>query len=243
MGDQGLGEQALNKAAEMGLESQLHQVENIDVAIKTDPLKLIQGEVDSVSIEGDGLVMQKELRVDRMEIQTGRISISPLSAAFGKIELTRPTEATARVELTEEDINRSFNSDFILGKMQGIRAEVGGQSQTIDVKKVDFHLPGGERIAMHSQVFVHETGQTQEIDFSAALRCSPDGSRILFEDIQYEGEGLSETLTEALLEKARELATISNFELDGMTLNLQQLEVQPGRLTLLTNMHAEKFPG
>lgn len=55
----GLGEQALNKAAEIGLSSQLDEAENLDVNIKTDPLKLVQGQVDSVSVEGEGLVMQK----------------------------------------------------------------------------------------------------------------------------------------------------------------------------------------
>ncbi len=32
-----LGEQTLNKAAEIGLSSQLDEVENLDVDIKTDP--------------------------------------------------------------------------------------------------------------------------------------------------------------------------------------------------------------
>ncbi len=48
----GLGEQALNKAAEIGLSSQLDEVDSLDVDIKTDPLKLVQGQVDSVTIEG-----------------------------------------------------------------------------------------------------------------------------------------------------------------------------------------------
>ncbi|MCF4969747.1 LmeA family phospholipid-binding protein, partial [Nostoc sp. CMAA1605] len=60
----GIGEQALNKAAEIGLSSQLDEVENLDVNIKTDPLKLIQGEVESVNIAGEGLVMQKDLRME-----------------------------------------------------------------------------------------------------------------------------------------------------------------------------------
>ncbi len=39
--NQGLGEQALNKVAEMGLASQLDEVENLDVNIQTDAFKLI----------------------------------------------------------------------------------------------------------------------------------------------------------------------------------------------------------
>lgn len=39
--NQGLGEQALNKAAEIGISSQLDEVENLDVNLKTDPLNLL----------------------------------------------------------------------------------------------------------------------------------------------------------------------------------------------------------
>ena len=87
---QGLGEQALNKAAEIGLSSQLDEVEELHVDIKTDPLKAIQGQVDSVTIEGEGMVMQKDLRVEEMDMQVNNVAINPLTAAFGKIELTKP---------------------------------------------------------------------------------------------------------------------------------------------------------
>lgn len=43
-----IGEQAFSKAAEIAISSQLDEVENLDVDIRTDPLKLIQGELESV---------------------------------------------------------------------------------------------------------------------------------------------------------------------------------------------------
>ena len=47
-----LEEQALSLAAEMTLSSQMDEVENIDVDVRSDLLKVVHGEVDSVSIEG-----------------------------------------------------------------------------------------------------------------------------------------------------------------------------------------------
>jgi hypothetical protein len=55
----GIGEKALNKAAEIGLSSQLDEVDNLEVNIQTEPLKLIQEEVEQVHIAGEGLVMVK----------------------------------------------------------------------------------------------------------------------------------------------------------------------------------------
>ncbi len=240
-----LGEQALNKVAEVGLSSQLTEVEKMDVSIKTDPFKLMQGSVDSVTVEGEGLVMQKDLRVEKMEIEIGQLSINPLSAALGKIELTRPTDATARILLTESDINRSFNSEFILGKLQNLRVEVDGKLTTLDTKKVEASLPGNESIAMRSTIFIHESNETREVAFSAKLARSADGNRIELQDVHYDQEqdpGFSPELTAALLDKANELGNISNFELEGMRLKLQELKVETGQLSLICDVHAEQFP-
>ncbi|AGY56558.1 DUF2993 domain-containing protein [Gloeobacter kilaueensis] len=237
----GLAEQALNKAAEMGLTSQLRDVEKMDVAIKTNPLKLIQGEVEAVSVEGEGLLMQKDLRVEKLEVQAGRISINPLAAALGKIELEQPTEATARVLLTEADLNRSLNSEYIRGMLQNLQIEAEGRALSVDVQQVEAKLPGEERLWMRSRLSIHQTGETQEVTFTARLVRS--GNRIALEDIQYpEGGDLSPELTAGLQVKANELGNISNFELDGMSLRLQTLEVRRGEIDLTVEIYAEQFP-
>jgi len=74
--NQGLGEQALNKVAEVGLASQ-DEVKNLDVDIQTDAFKLMQGQVDSVTIEGEGMVMQSDLRVEEMDMQLNSVAINP----------------------------------------------------------------------------------------------------------------------------------------------------------------------
>jgi hypothetical protein len=56
-----LEEQALSGAAEITISTQLDEVENIDVDVRTNLLKMIQGQADSVSIAGEGLVMQKDI--------------------------------------------------------------------------------------------------------------------------------------------------------------------------------------
>ncbi len=55
-----IGEQAVSKAAEVGLETQLDESEDLDVNVRANPLDVAQGNVESVGVEGKGLVMQKE---------------------------------------------------------------------------------------------------------------------------------------------------------------------------------------
>ena len=226
-----LGEQALSKAAEVGLSTQLDEVENIDVQIRTDPGKLMQGELETVDIEGKGLVM----------VKTNNIAINPLSAAVGKIELTHATDADARVVLTEADIERAFNSEYIHRQLQNLTVNVEGQPVTINTQQVG--LPGEGKITFKAKILVKETGKTKEIAFSTQPRISAGGERVRLEDVQYiEGQELSTEVTQALLQRASELLDFQTFELQGMTLRLKNLDVQKRQIILYANTHIEQFP-
>ncbi|HBB34356.1 MAG TPA: DUF2993 domain-containing protein [Cyanobacteria bacterium UBA8803] len=238
-----IGEQALSKAAEIGLSSQLDEVENLNVDIRTNPIKLVQGELDSVKIEGQGLVMQKDLRTEELKVETGGIAINPLSAAFGKIELTRPTDADAHIVLTEPDLQRAFNSEFIQKKLQNLTVNVEGQPMTINTRQVEFLLPGESKITLKAEIELQETGQRKHIYSSAVPHLSAGGERIVLEDVQYaEGKEVSLEFTAALLEIASELLDLRNFELEGISLRLKGLDVQKGKMTIQAQAYVEQFP-
>ncbi len=241
--NQGLGEQALNKAAEIGLSSQLDQVEELDVDIKTDPFKLVQGQVDEVTIHAEGMVMQGDLRTEKMDMHMSSVAINPLSAAFGKIELTKPTQASTQVVLTESDINRAFNSEYVRNQLQNQQINVNGQPMTINAQQVDFRLPGDGKVALNAEVLLRETGETKQVAFTAVPRVSPNGNTVFLENVQYgEGEELSPELTKALVDQTSELLNLSNFDLEGMTLKINALEVEAGKLTLQAEAHVEQIP-
>jgi hypothetical protein len=238
-----LGEQALNKAAEIGLSSQLDEVENLDVNIKTNPLKLMQGEVDAVTIEGDGLVMQKDLRMEEMDMKISGVAINPLSIAFGKIELTKPTAGNARVVLTEADINRAFNSEYIRSKLQSQKINVNGQPVTIAPQHVEFCLPGDNKVALNAEILLQETGETQQVAFSAVPHINANGQTVSLENVEYgEGKEISPELTKALIEQTSEILNLSNFDLEGMSLQVKKLELEAGKLTLQAEAYVEKIP-
>lgn len=244
MQDKGdIGEQALSKVVEVGLSSQLDEVENLDVDIRTNPIKLMQGELDSVGIEGQGLVMKKDLRAEELTVKTGNISINPLSAAFGEIELTHPTQAEAHVVLTEQDIERAFNSEYIHQKLQNLDLNLQGQPAIVNTRRVEFSLPGDGKVTINAEIDLNQTGETQQISFMTIPRISAGGEGVVLEEVQYaEGRELSPELTTALLDRASELLNLRNFELQGMSLCLKGLEVQTGKLTLQAQAYVEEFP-
>jgi hypothetical protein len=239
----GIGEQALNKAAEIGLSSQLDEVEKLDVEIQTDPLKLIQGQVEAVTIEGEGLVMQKDLRVEELEMEMGSVAINPIGAALGKIELTKPTKASTRVILTEDDINRAFNSEYVRTQLQNQRIDINGQSSTIIAQNIEFHLLIDGKISLKAKVLLKETNQLEEVGFSAVPIISDNGQTVSLEKVEFiNNKEISPELTKALVEQTSEILNLSNFDLEGMTLKIQHLEVQQGKLTLQAEAYVEQIP-
>lgn len=238
-----LDEQALSLAAEMTLSSQLDAAEKIDVDVRTDLLKAVQGHVDSVTIEGQGLVMQKDIRVQEMELHTDSLDINPLSALFGQIELNHSVDATVRLVLTEPDINRALNSKYVQSKMQNFDLNVEGQPVSMEMRHMELLLPGGGKMVFKGDTLLHEVGKTRPISFTAIFRPRTLSQPVMLEGFQCtQGDGLSLEETVALMQKLKEVVNQPYFEIEGMALRVKDMEVQKGSLTLQTEAHVTKIP-
>lgn len=238
-----LGEQALSKLAEMTLANQLDEVEKLDVDIKTDPIKLVQGKVDSANISGEGMVMENDLRMEKMELQTSSIAINPLSVPFGKIELTHPTEATGEVILTEADINRAFNSDFIRKKLQGFKVAVEGELITVETKEIEFKLPGNGRFFLQADLILQPSGESKKIAFTAVPKVSPNKKTIILEDVLYsDGGNFSPDFSKALLDLATNLLDLDNFNLKSVKLRIRNLKLENQQMIIMAEADIESLP-
>lgn len=241
--DRNIGEQAIDKVAEIAIASQLDESESLSVTIKTEPIQLAQGEVDTVTIEGQGLVMKQDLRVEELQVHVKDISVNPLSAMFGKIELNGPALGTARAVLTESDINRAFNSEYISGKLRELKVDRDGKLVTVDVKSVECQLLPSGKIALNAEVLVRETGATEKIYFTAKPQIDAGGWAVSLQDVEYpENQEFSPELTAALAAKAGEVLNLQDFELEGMSLRIQQLDVEVGLLRVQAEAKVEQFP-
>ncbi len=238
-----LEEQALSEAAEMTIAAQLDEVENIDVAVRTNLVKMVQGQADSVSLTAQGMVVQKDLRVQEMELHVQSIAVDLLSAIFGQIELDKPLDAIARLVLTEQDINRALNGDYFRSKMQSLELSLEGQMVTLAPQQLAVILPGDGKMGFSGTVLLHEMGKTRRVSFNAVIRPRTIKQPLLLEAFHCtEGDGISLELAIAFLNKARELVNLPYFELQGMALRIKELEMQKGSLTLHTEAYIKQFP-
>lgn len=241
-GNTDLGEKALSKIVEVGLASQLDHSEAMDVEIQTDPGKLMQGTVDSVAIVGKGLVMKRDLRLESLEVNTDKVSINPLNAVLGNLELSHPTNAKARFVLLESDLNRAFNSDYIRAKLRGLKMQLEGKPTTISVTQAEIALPGNNQIVVNADFLLIELGECKNLTAVAVPRVEDDGHCIALDILSAEGEDLTEELIMAIFEQMTALLDLRNFDLSGTSLKLQTLEAQKAQLVIHATTEIAQIP-
>lgn len=240
---QDLGQQTLNRIAEFALSTQLDESEKLSVDIKTDPSLLAQGKLESLTIDGNGLVMQKDLRMQKMLIQLQNIAVHPIKALTGKIELTETSRGEADILLTDADLNRAFNSETLRHQMQNLAIKVDNDVVTIDVLAVECHLFRQGTIGIDAKIKIRETGEIQQTYFTTIPCVSAGGRGVILDQVNYaQGKELSPELTEALIGKARDILNLKNFEMDGISLEINQLKVEASELKLSAIAQITKFP-
>ncbi|MBW4690976.1 MAG: DUF2993 domain-containing protein [Lyngbya sp. HA4199-MV5] len=241
-GNADLGEKALSKIVEVGLESQLDQVEAMDVDIRTDPGKLMQGNVDSIAIVGKGLVMKRDLRLETLEVNTDQVSINPLHAVLGNVELTRPTNAEARFVLLESDMNRAFNSDYIRAKLRGLKMQLDGKPVTMSVEQAEIELPGKNQIVVNADFLLLEPGERKKLTAVAVPKIEADGQCLALEILSADGENITQEMITAIFDQVTELLDLRNLDLSGTSMKLQTLEAQKGKLVIHATTQIAQIP-
>jgi LmeA-like phospholipid-binding len=232
-----LGDKALSKVVEIGIAIQLDEAEIIDVDIRTNPGKLMQGKLDSVTISGKGLVMRQDLRMEAIEVNIGKVGINPISAVFGNIELIHPTDAEALIVLTETDLNRAFKSDYIQAKLRGLKMMMNVQEIVVTIEQVIINLPGDNKFVITINFLLADRAEKRKLSATAVPKIQEDGNRISLEILAIEGQGLNLELVSVIVEQLTALLDMRNFNIPGLSLQLYRLEAPPGKLVI--HSHAQ----
>lgn len=238
-----LGEQTLNRIATLALSSQIDDAKKLEVRVKTDPSLLAKGQLESLAIYGEGLIMEHDIRLQEMVIRLETIAVAPFKALTGNIELTQPTQGTARIVIAQADLNRAFNSDVLGTQLRSLKVQVDGKPQTLNVKQVHCRLLAEGRVGLDADVRLAQSNETQRVSFTTTPRVSDDGRSVVLEKVEYaQGKELSPEFTQALVTKAGKILHLSHFEMPGISLRMHHLQVKEGQLTLQAVAHVTQFP-
>ncbi|NJL20419.1 MAG: DUF2993 domain-containing protein [Leptolyngbyaceae cyanobacterium SM1_3_5] len=227
-------EQVISQAIELGLSTQIETAEALNVEVHTDLLKVAQGEADSVAIDGKGVVLQPDVRVEQMALRTDRLAINPLSALLGQVKFKEPLNAQARMVLTSDDLNRAMNSDFVQSKLAAIDLVVEGVTIPIEMQPplaIDLSVPGKMRFS--GTMLAHYPDGIRPTSFTAVC-CPRQGNQPpLLESFDCQpGQGVTIPFTIALMQKAQDLLKSPYLGLEGMILHIKELTVIDDSLIL-----------
>lgn len=233
------GEQMLNTVASKTIRHLFTQSESVDVSVRCFPSsKLLQGSIDSFKMSGRGLVIRREFRTEEMSFETDAVSLDFGSVLKGQIQLKQPTQAIAQVVLTEDDINNSFKAELVRKRLENIAIpaldELSG-GQPISFTDVEVKLQPNNSLQLLAKADLPNQGLVP-ISMTSTLAVERR-RRILFENPQFDGETvpeslreISRTLTTAMAEILNNMVDLDRFNLDGVTMRINRLETQGKKL-------------
>ncbi|XGV96066.1 MAG: DUF2993 domain-containing protein [Leptolyngbya sp. BL-A-14] len=238
-----LEEQAISQVVQAGLSSQLDDAEDLSVNVRTDLGKAAQGKVDSVSVSGKGISLQN-IRIQALDVQTDQVALNPLSALLGNLKLNHSVDATARVLLTEADVNQAINAPAIVTKIPPLALNVEDEIVTVKLQHpLAIKLPDVDKVLLDGKASLETTTSTRTIEFSVVIVPRTDEHPVLMEAFQCQpGEGLSIEFLIALMKRFKELLDQPYYDVEGTAFRVETLAVQAGQLVAEVATHITEIP-
>lgn len=238
-----LEEQAISQVVQAGLASQLDDVEDLSVDIRTDLAKAAQGKVDSVSVSGKGIAVQN-IRLQALEVQTDQVALNPLSALFGNLKLEHSVDAKARVLLTEADANQALNAPAIVTRIPPLILNVEDEIVTVKLQHpLAVKLLDVDKVSLDGKASLATATSNRTIEFSVVIIPKTETHPVLMEAFQCQpGEGLSIEFLIALMKRFKALLDQPYFEVEGTALRVETLAVKAGHLVAEVSTHITEMP-
>lgn len=246
------GENMLNSVARQAIQQLFTRSESVDISIRCSPSsKILQGVVDSFQMKGRGLIIRKMFEAAEMEFETDAVSIDVAGLMGGKIRLKQATHAIATVAMTESGINQAFKADLVEKHLQNVDTEAvtdlsGGDP--ISFRHVQIRLLPDKRVKVSAETDLPNRDNVP-ISLSAGIEVERR-RRVVFANPQFEPEGvpedvqwLSEALIPGFVGVLNKMVDLERFDLDGVSLRVNRLEVEGNRLIFNGYAEIEHFPG
>jgi hypothetical protein len=246
------GERMLNTVASQSIRHLFTKSEAVDIAVRCYPSsKLLQGSIDNFKMSGRGLVIRRDFHVEEMSFETDAVAIDFATVLSGKLRLKQPTQAVARVVLTEDAINQAFKAELVQKRLKNVDLEIltnlsGGEP--VSFRDVEVELLTDNRVKVRAST---DLPNQSDVPISLVATLSVEKRRrVLFADPEFEPDGvseavrgLSEIVTKAFSEVLNDMVDLDRFDLDGVLMRINRLETNGKTLVFSGYAQIEHFPG
>jgi LmeA-like phospholipid-binding len=233
------GDEWVGSVATAAIAALFKTTDSLNAKVRANPVsKILQGSLDGFDLVGRGLEMRNGLRVARMDLRVQAVAIDLSSLMGGKIKLRQPTSGTLSVVLSEKDLSRSFNTPFIVEKLQLLTFE----GEPLNFSNTGVELQDGGIMLLYSQISVGKETEPLDVRLRTKITLEED-RRILFSDPIIEGSERSQAVAIAILDHINSLMDLDKFKLDGVALRMHRCDIRRGQLTLDGSAKIRHFPG
>ena len=232
------GDQLVSKVITAAIAALFKKTGTIKVNVRAEPVaKLLQGSVDGLDFVGDGMLMYNGLRLEAMEFYLQAISIDFSAIFTGQVKLRQSTQATMRIVLTEEDLTTSFNTPFIVEKLQRLQY----QGQSLNFSNTQIIVNPDKSLSIKSEIKLGNSVNPLNMDIKTQLKVE-GRTKIQFTNAQFEGDDESQTLSRAILDHVNNLLDLENFKLDGTRLRVDRARVKDKEFIFYGTAEIDHFP-
>ena len=246
------GDRLVNTVASQSIKHLFTKSQSVEVAVRCYPAsKLLQGSIDRFKMSGRGLVIRKDFQVEEMSFETDAVALDFRSILNGHIRLKQHTCAVAQVTLSQAGINQAFKSELVKKRLQNI--SIAGLSdlsngEPISFTDVELQLLPDNRVRISANTNLPELG-TVPVCMTATLAIA-QRRRLCFQHPHFELDLVPESirpvshdLTASFAQLLNNMIDLSSFDLDGVTMRLNNLQTQGKQLIFSGYAQIERFPG
>ncbi len=233
------GERLLSQVVTRAIAALFRHTEQLEATVRVEPMaKLLQGSVDGFELIGKGMLMYNGLRLEAMELYLQAVAIDFGGILRGQVTLRQPTQATLRVVLTEADLTASFNTPFVVEKLQRLQYE----GKSLRFRETRMTIDGETKsLRLQMQIQVGEATEPLTVDLSTQLAVE-DRRKVQFVEVDYRGEPAAIALGQALIDHVNQLLDLDRFALDGTQLRVDRARIQRDGIVFYGTARIEHFP-
>jgi hypothetical protein len=233
------GDQIVSKAVSTAIAALFKRTGKLEATVRAEPIaKLLQGSIDGFDFIGHSMLMYNGLRIKAMELFVQSVSIDFGAVFKGQVRLKQPTQASMRVVLTEEDLTTSFNTPFVVEKLQRMEFE----GQPLHFSNTEMGLNDDKSINLTSQIRVGSTSaMPQFINITANVEVY-ERTKIAFVDATCIGMDKDIALGKAIIDHVNALLDLDSFALDGTRLRIDKVRLRNKELIFYGVAHIDQFP-
>ena len=232
------GAQVVSKVVTTAISALFKKKRKLEANVKAEPIaKLLQGSIDGFDLIGNGMLMYNGLPIEAMELYFQAVSIDFSGIFSGKVKLRQPTQGNMRVVLTEEDLNTSLKTPFMLEKLQKLQY----QNNFLYFQSTQIKVNNDKSLRIQAQITVGEARKPINLDLKAHLELQ-NRSKIQFVDVSYQDDEQALALGKAFINHVNNLLDLDKFALEGTRLRVDRVKVLKKQFVFYGIAEIDRFP-